>query len=1003
MGFPSIPSGAQQALSVKEFAANAAKIAAITAGVGATVLAATTPLAAGLLTVSGAMSTAGGTAGFFSERIKLAHRVATSSNAYLNLGDQLNILKEDFKGAGISLLERFVQPIVKARKPIGNAFQSIKNYWQQYRLELQYSKEREQESAARWARVEQSFNQRLNNIKGKLRGMKLFPGIEKDAAKLELLEKLKAQRQAGKQKGDDVSALSRDIVNLKRQLRADYFKQVFDKFKSGAQKAKSAIQDLGGKVKKVFWSGNSNQFNSSVKTTTKSIYQLEKHLEQLNLKRKHAFSTEQIKRFNSQIASTEKSISRLKGLGSATSGPSRGQRFKAGLKSKAKSDLGNDLVGKGFGLIKSSVTEAAKFEDKLIQIRNTTAITDNELKQVEKTLQGIKTRTSYIDLLEMYNQSKAIPKHLRADFVEVADKVKVVMGESLNLDTNAFAIRMQSIYKNAEKLGKTGGKNIVQYAEDIMSKVHQLGSQGANVKDVFQGLQDIQQMKGANIDPKQYLELQAILSHAGIKASTTNTALQKIVKVMNTNPVHLAKAVGMGVKEFQELLKINPIEALRKIKESTKGDAGKLYDFGLKGKGSTEAINLLLALPNKDEHERHLSEIAKKTKNLRSLTDAYKASNESMGGSMDQAKKAGIRLMVTLGNQLKPVIMWLSTKMNQAAQFIKNNWSAIQPILIGIGVALGILAIKMIAVNIAMWANPLGLVLLGVMTLVAGIVYLYQKVDTFKQQMNGLWQDMKAFGSEVAQIFGEMWQTISNAFGFGGKSASDFGTTFKIVGMIIRGAVNVLMNNIKFGLRMVGWGLKGLLLPVTILRNLFLGIKAWIDGGWDGAVKYFKNIGNAILDFFLAPLKSAWKYIKGMGRLVGIGGKATEVEQKVPKKQREDINNKKDNAATLPASWGGVPTLPIDIPKGKGGYDMPEFFNGGKGMLGFGGIQSGINQMNTSASNGRVIEYNMENLVGEINITANNINDIEDGIEEKVVAVLNKTLNNTKQNNQHFT
>ena len=62
-------------------------------------------------------------------------------------------------------------------------------------------------------------------------------------------------------------------------------------------------------------------------------------------------------------------------------------------------------------------------------------------------------------------------------------------------------------------------------------------------------------------------------------------------------------------------------------------------------------------------------------------------------------------------------------------------------------------AIVQVILNSALIANPLGLIVVAVAALAAGMVYAYQKSDTFRGIVNKLWDILKPFGEFIGKTF----------------------------------------------------------------------------------------------------------------------------------------------------------------------------------------------------------------------------------------------------------
>ena len=67
--------------------------------------------------------------------------------------------------------------------------------------------------------------------------------------------------------------------------------------------------------------------------------------------------------------------------------------------------------------------------------------------------------------------------------------------------------------------------------------------------------------------------------------------------------------------------------------------------------------------------------------------------------------------------------------------------------------------------NIALDANPIGLVILAIAALVAGFIFAYQHSEAFRGFVNGLWGDLQRFGSWLKNTLGPILSAIGNAIG----------------------------------------------------------------------------------------------------------------------------------------------------------------------------------------------------------------------------------------------
>jgi hypothetical protein len=81
-------------------------------------------------------------------------------------------------------------------------------------------------------------------------------------------------------------------------------------------------------------------------------------------------------------------------------------------------------------------------------------------------------------------------------------------------------------------------------------------------------------------------------------------------------------------------------------------------------------------------------------------------------------------------------------------------------------IATKLLAAAQYALNAVIMANPIGLLVIGIGTLVAGIVYAYNHFEKFRGIVWATWEVLKEFGRTVANIFVGVGKTIVGAITF---------------------------------------------------------------------------------------------------------------------------------------------------------------------------------------------------------------------------------------------
>ena len=87
----------------------------------------------------------------------------------------------------------------------------------------------------------------------------------------------------------------------------------------------------------------------------------------------------------------------------------------------------------------------------------------------------------------------------------------------------------------------------------------------------------------------------------------------------------------------------------------------------------------------------------------------------------------------------------------------------------------GNLTLAQWALNAAMSANPIGMVVLGITAIVVALVLAYKKSETFRNIIDGLWTKLKDFGGKVVEVFDK----VKNFIGLGKDTNINATTTTK--------------------------------------------------------------------------------------------------------------------------------------------------------------------------------------------------------------------------------
>lgn len=184
-------------------------------------------------------------------------------------------------------------------------------------------------------------------------------------------------------------------------------------------------------------------------------------------------------------------------------------------------------------------------------------------------------------------------------------------------------------------------------------------------------------------------------------------------------------------------------------------------------------------------------------------------------------------LQETVGQKLLPVMEKGVEWGTKTVDWISKNTEWLGPLATALGIAVGV----QWALNIAMAANPIGLIVLAVAALVAGVVIAYKKFGWFRTFIQTYWAIFKLVWTKIAQYFawgfgqikswlGKAWEFIKKVWSFTplGLITSNFG---KIIDFF-----KGVPQKIKTALSRVG----------DMMFAPFKKAFNWIADGWNNSV-----------------------------------------------------------------------------------------------------------------------------------------------------------------------
>jgi TP901 family phage tail tape measure protein len=465
-----------------------------------------------------------------------------------------------------------------------------------------------------------------------------------------------------------------------------------------------------------------------------------------------------------------------------------------------------------------AANEAIKFEDKMADVGKTTGLSGKDLESFGKDLLGLApgTRTSIAELQEIaaIGGSMGVASNELLGFTDSVNQFNVALGSDFGgVEEASKAISgLKTLFKEtrdikiAEAITKTG------------SAINALSSKGVSVPEVTEFMSRIGQLPDA-IKPsiQATAALAATFNKAGITAEIGSRAFGDILLTAAQNLPAFAKQMKISDKAAAHLINSDPTKFATDFAKSLDGmDAqklsGTLKALKIADSGSIKAVGAL------SSGSKQLAEFQKIANDEfargGSLLDEYNTKNETTAAKLQKAKNNFQALAIVIGTELLPVVSDIVGAVVPIIQGIMK-WTKENPALtktiviaaaaiagfsfllsgISFGVALvskaiaawGLITKTFVAVqwllNIALSANPIGLIVIGIAALIAVIAIVIAKYNEWGAALTFLLGPLGMI-INLVQSFRRNWAMITESFKTGGILEG-----FKAIGKVILDAI----------------------------------------------------------------------------------------------------------------------------------------------------------------------------------------------------------------------
>ena len=505
------------------------------------------------------------------------------------------------------------------------------------------------------------------------------------------------------------------------------------------------------------------------------------------------------------------------------------------------SDFGNKWVGTvasiagGMEIFDNAKQWVSRFVDMYADMKEHmsgvskyTGLAAEEVDELNEAFKKIDTRTPREKLNDLAADAGRLGitgKQDILDFVDAANQINLALGEDLGEDGVKNIGKLTQLFSEGRAMGL---KNGMLATASVINELAQ--SSSASEPYLLEFTARLASIGStAKIAQSDLTSIAAVLDQGMVGVEKGATAMQNVLTAIYRRPAKMAKAAGLDVKKFTELVKTDANAALLqfigalKDARSLENIAPMLEEMKLSGSGVTQTLATLAN--GLDNLKATQQQAALAFLEHTSATKEAEAANSTVQAQLEKAQKAYKDLAVELGGHLEPVVkhmvsstglmakallysirfaiehkrtlialaavlaayrvglmisvawenrFWIAKIKNIAADKLSAAWTSIVTtakaawaaiVLVATG-RLNAATIAQWRLNAAMAANPIGLVIAGIVALISVIWGLSQRMEDATKKhsaLNDVQNEGKKKAAEEIEVVKRLHQIIRNS------------------------------------------------------------------------------------------------------------------------------------------------------------------------------------------------------------------------------------------------
>lgn len=452
--------------------------------------------------------------------------------------------------------------------------------------------------------------------------------------------------------------------------------------------------------------------------------------------------TREVKRQNESLTASQRIWTKLVTLEAKfRRGIKRSRQEAARLKDDLRNSIGG-LMGAGalLATIAFPVKKAMEFESAMAGVAKAANL-DKGTKQFDAMQESI----------------RAMSKEIPMTAVELATMFE--SGARLGIssdDLPGFAKLTAKTAVAFDMMAETAGDSLASISakmgipiasmESMMDAVNTLenntASKGSQMIDIIGRISGT--AKSIELSPEQTAGLASFANQITVSPELAASGLNMMFNRMQKIP-----ALQKQLLESPEKAVHNMLKSLSKVDKASRAGLIRKIFGDEAGRFVTQAVGSV------ELYEKTLGFVADKTKFAGSMTKEFETQVQTTSAQVQIAENGLNDVAISMGNKLLPAVK-LGAIAVQGFTFgisaLIENTGPLLPMVAAFAATLGTLylgtklwTIAQLALNVALTANPIGLVVGALAALAAGVVYCYDQFAAFKELVDGVWSTVSEF------------------------------------------------------------------------------------------------------------------------------------------------------------------------------------------------------------------------------------------------------------------